>query len=232
MVTALAVSVYVLQGCGPSSYIGVGVQYSNPAWAPPYYNGVRYYYLPDIECYYDLSAQEFVYLNNGQWFFSPVLPSIYSSYDLYNGFIIALDIHVYQPWRHHQYYVSHYPRYYYRNYYSGMNWNSIRGFNENIRKPIPWRDEDRNRINELRRNEKKETRMESPRQPQNPNYYGRNIGRPVKVKPQMKETKKEEKEINTPGYYSALSVTDKSQGLCCVDISSVQHRQADEIIPA
>ena len=193
IVIAFAVSIYGLSGCGTPSYVSLGVQYTNPGWAPPYYNGVRYYYLPDIECYYDLSDQEFVYLNNSQWLFSPVLPSIYGSYDLYNGFVIALNAGVYQPWLHHQYYVSHYPRYYYHNTYRNMDISTIRGFNENERKPILWKQEDRNRINDIRKNEKVERKVESPKQPQSPNYYGKKIGQPVKVRPQMKENKGKKK---------------------------------------
>ena len=180
---------YMLQGCDTPSYLSVGVHYSNPSWAPPYYNGVRYYYLPDIETYYDLSDQEFIYLDRGQWLFSPMLPSIYGGYDLYNGFVIALNFNVYQPWMHHQFYVSHYPRFYYRNVYGGVNISTIRGFNENVHKPIYWRQEDRNRLDDLRRNEKIERRTENIRQPQPPGYYGRRIGQPVKVQPQMRENK-------------------------------------------
>jgi len=70
------------------------VQYSNPPWAPDY-SGVRYYYLPDIETYYDLANQDFVYLDDGQWLFSSTLPSVYSGYDLFSAFVIALDMNVF-----------------------------------------------------------------------------------------------------------------------------------------
>jgi len=175
-----------LAGCGTPSHLSVGVHYTNPSWAPPYDEGVRYYYLPDIEAYYDLSDQEFVYLDNGQWLFSPLLPPIYSGYDLYNSFVIALNLNVFQPWMHYQYYVSHYPRYYYHNFYR-TDMAKIRGFNENERKPIYWRQEDRDRINDLRKIARPERKMEIPKQPQQPNYYGRKIGQPVKVTPPMKQ---------------------------------------------
>ncbi|HYM95193.1 MAG TPA: hypothetical protein VET23_13710 [Chitinophagaceae bacterium] len=193
IIIAFVISLYGLSACGTPSYLTYGTHYSNPGLTPPYYSGVRYYYLPDIEAYYDLSDDEFVYLNNGQWLFSLVLPSIYGSYDLYNGFVIALNVGVYQPWLHHQYYVSHYSRYYYYNYYSNMDINSIRGFNENDRKPILWKQEDRNRINDLRKNEKFDRKAVDPKPPQKPNYYGKDIGQPVKVKPQMKENKSKKK---------------------------------------
>lgn len=194
---AILVLVMVFARCGPSSQISAGVQYSNPPWAPPYYSGVRYYYLPDIEAYYDLSDRDFVYLDQGQWLFSPALPPIYSEYDLYNGFVVALSSNVYEPWMHHQYYLSHYPRYYYRNYYQSRDLTTLRGFNENDRKPIYWRQEDRNRIEEIKRNgrsavrpnENVENRPVIQRPPQPPHYYGKNIGRPVRVQPQMRRAR-------------------------------------------
>lgn len=194
---ALIFSIYALSGCGPGTYVTTGFQYTNPSWAPVYYSGVRYYYLPDIETYYDLSDQEFVYLYNGQWLFSPALPSIYSSYDLYTGFVVALNRSVYRPWLHHQYYVSHYPRYYYHNVYHD-NIAAIRGFNENVRKPFYWKQDDRNRMDDLKRNPKVEKKVETPKPPQKPNYYGKKIGQPVKVKPQMKEKKPGKKGHDIP----------------------------------
>lgn len=192
LIAALALSLYGLTGCGPSTYISTGVEYVNPPWGPPYYNGVRYYYLPDIECYYDLSAQEFIYLNNGQWLFSSTLPPVYGGFDLYNAYVVSLNVSVYQPWLHHQYYVAHYPQYYYRNVYRTTDITTIRGFNENQRRPIYWKQEDRDRINDLRKNEKPvQKTIEKPKPPQQPNYYGKHIGQPVKVKPQMRENKKD-----------------------------------------
>lgn len=190
MVIAFFISLSLFTGCGPATYISAGVQYTNPPWAPPYYSGVRYYYLPDIETYYDLSNQEFVYLDEGQWLFSPVLPPIYSGYDLYGGFVVALNAGVFQPWMHHQYYVSHYPRYYYRNVYHDEDMANIRGFNENERKPYYLNQEDKNRISVQRKNEKVEKNPVMTRKSQKPNYYGKSIGQPVKVSSRMRENKK------------------------------------------
>ena len=143
--TLLFVSLF--NACDIYSYVTPSptTSYDNPSWAPPYYQGVRYYYLPDIECYYDLSTQEFVYLDNGEWSYSQNLPSIYAGFDLGNCFTVALDYSVYQPWMHHHYYVSHYPRYYYRDYYDHSNIANVRGFNENSKSAILWSESERNR---------------------------------------------------------------------------------------
>ncbi|MDP4261280.1 MAG: hypothetical protein Q8941_02005 [Bacteroidota bacterium] len=189
IVAAFIFSLFGLTGCGPATFT-VGAHYSSPGWAPPYVEGARYYYFPDIEVYYDLSGQDFVYLDNGQWLFSATLPPIYSGYDIYNGFVIMLNFEVYQPWMHHQYYVSHYPRYYYHNVYRGMDLSTIRGFSEHDRKPIYWKQGEKERINELRRNDRQDRRPDIFREPQKTNYRGRDIGRPVKVKSTMREIKK------------------------------------------
>jgi hypothetical protein len=176
-----------LTGFGTSSLQAQAVHYVNPPWAPAYYPGVRYYYIPDIETYYDLSNQDFVYLENGQWLFSYGLPSIYSGFDLYTAHIIALDIDVYQPWMHHQFYVSNYPRFYYRSIYKDEENANIRGFNENERRPFYSTKEEKERMNQYRNNVKPERRTESSRPPQKAYYYGKNIGQPVKVHSQMRE---------------------------------------------
>ncbi len=111
-------------------------RYVNPNWAPEYHQGCRYYYFPDIEVYYDLSNGDFIFLDNGRWYFSRELPRYYARFDLNTAFVVTLNVSVFQPWRHHQYYVSHYPRYYYRTVYRDRDYRYIRGFNENVRKPI------------------------------------------------------------------------------------------------
>ncbi len=131
-------SAFFFSGCGTyygapqSSNVTVyDYAYNNPIWAPTYYSGARYYYFPDIECYYDLATRDFVVLNMGQWIFVPSIAPFYSTYDLFNSYIIVVNTRVYQPWMHHHYYVRSYPRYYYIDYYDYSNIPYVRGFNEN-----------------------------------------------------------------------------------------------------
>jgi len=60
---------------------------SPPAWAPPppVHTEVRYYYLPEIETYYDVSTRNYIYIDNGRWARRPHLPVAYRNYDLYRG---------------------------------------------------------------------------------------------------------------------------------------------------
>jgi hypothetical protein len=145
----LLFTAFTMTGCFSSSYyaettpVRQDISYVNPKWAPEYYENVRYYYLPDIECYYDLSIGEFVYLRNGRWYNSRYFPSFYYDFNLDNCFVVILNSNVYKPWLHHQYYITHYPRYYYRDYYDYSNFPYVRGFNENQKSAIYWGEKER-----------------------------------------------------------------------------------------
>ena len=143
-VTACGTSYY---GASDDAYYDNYYDY-NPAWAPDYYMGTRYYYFPDIETYYDLYTQSFVYLQNGRWLFVQTLPAIYSRFNLRDAFIVIVDRNVYDPWMHHQFYNSHYPRYYYIDYYDYSNIPYVRAYNENVRRAVYWKDSERNRARE------------------------------------------------------------------------------------
>jgi hypothetical protein len=134
-------------GCETYRYSTSGSQpvYENPAWAPQVYPGIRYYYLPDIECYYDIYSREFIFLDRAQWIYSPGIPYMYRDFDLNNCFVVIVNANIYQPWMHHQYYVSHFPRYYYRDYYDHSNIPWVRGYDENFRRAVYWRENERDR---------------------------------------------------------------------------------------
>lgn len=192
-----AILILILSGIyGCYSYRPVAYQYAGPEWASPYDDGVRYYYLPDIEAYYDLSNNNFVYLDNGHWVFSVNPPTIYAGFDLYNSFYISLNFNVFQPWMHHQHYLFHYPRYYYKNKYS-HDFGNIRGYNENKKAPVYWRNDERDRINNLKKRGVPFQNNEPKLDAQKPNYQGKEIGRPVRVRPNMKESPKPQR-IPTP----------------------------------
>ncbi|SMD03418.1 hypothetical protein [Pedobacter nyackensis] len=75
-----------------SAQISVNINIgSQPLWGPVGYDHVDYYYLPDIESYYYVPRRQFIYLSNGEWIFSTVLPSRYSNYDLYNGYKVVIN---------------------------------------------------------------------------------------------------------------------------------------------
>ena len=146
-VAVMLLSMTIFNGCNTyrQGTYGSQTSYENPQWGPSYYDGTRYYYLPDIESYYDIYTREFIFLNHAQWIYSPYLPPFYPDFNLNNSFIVVVNSNIYQPWMHHQYYVSHFPRYYYRDYYDHSNIAYVRGFNENSRSAIYWSENERDR---------------------------------------------------------------------------------------
>ena len=125
-----------LQGCyvyQPAPVVRRDVE--PPQWAPAYQNPsqVQYYYMPDIETYYDVWNHQYVYMANGNWIMTPGLPPMYESYDLYGGHVVILDYHVHEPWRHHDLYSSHYPRYYHQSGYDNDQGEHYSGFDENTK---------------------------------------------------------------------------------------------------
>ena len=61
-----------------------------PIWGPTV-TTQEYYYLPDIDSYYDIPQSKFIYLNNGIWIRSNSLPRRYRSYDLKTGNVVVLN---------------------------------------------------------------------------------------------------------------------------------------------
>lgn len=62
-----------------------------PPWGPYGYSEVRYYYLPDVQAYYDVHSSMFIYLGGGGvWIHRSYLPVQYKSYDLYGGYKVVM----------------------------------------------------------------------------------------------------------------------------------------------
>lgn len=62
-----------------------------PAWGPSGYDDVRYYYLPDVEAYYDVQTSMFIYVSGNHWIRRSYLPSRYRNYDLYHGYKVVMN---------------------------------------------------------------------------------------------------------------------------------------------
>lgn len=61
-----------------------------PPWGPAGYNNVRYYYLPDIYTYYDISTAEFIYIADHRWVRTETLPHACRDYNLYSSYKVVL----------------------------------------------------------------------------------------------------------------------------------------------
>lgn len=83
---------------------------SPPEWGPVGYDHVEYYYLPDIQVYYDIRQAQYIYYGQGKWIRSKRLPSYSRNYDLYKGYKVVLtDYHGKTPY---VYYNAHKVKYY------------------------------------------------------------------------------------------------------------------------
>jgi hypothetical protein len=107
----IALGIILLATNAIQAQISVNVNIgSPPVWGPPVAAEVEYYYLPEIEAYYDIRATQFVYFGGGRWIRSRNLPSHYRNYDLHHGHKVVLhDYHGRRPYSH---FKSHKVKYY------------------------------------------------------------------------------------------------------------------------
>jgi len=82
---------------------------SQPCWGPTGYDHAEYYYLPDIECYYNVPKHRFVYQDGGRWIFSPTLPPMYANYNLNTGYKVVMNEE--KPYMHFAEHRDQYSRY-------------------------------------------------------------------------------------------------------------------------
>ena len=82
---------------------------SQPAWGPAGYNHVDYYYLPDINAYYNVGTAQYIFFNNNQWRFANRLPGIYSNYDIYRAYKVVVNRQ--RPYLNNAYDIQHYSQY-------------------------------------------------------------------------------------------------------------------------
>ena len=86
--------------------INIGTQ---PVWGPVGYDYAEYYYLPDIEAYYNVPKRQFIYLQGKNWVFAGALPGAYANFDLYRGYKVVINEP--RPYLHHEVYYKKYYSY-------------------------------------------------------------------------------------------------------------------------
>ena len=100
----------LFSGYGLQAQFSLNVNFGPPPpWGPAGYASVRYYYLPDVEAYYDVQSAQFIYFGGGTWVHRSSLPSRYKNYDLYGGYkVVMKDYHGNAPYHD---FKSHQKRY-------------------------------------------------------------------------------------------------------------------------
>ncbi|SHM68308.1 hypothetical protein [Mucilaginibacter sp. OK098] len=82
---------------------------SQPDWGPVGYDHADYYYMPDINAYYDVPAHRYVYYENNVWVHRTYLPARYSNYDRYHGYKAVINER--NPWERNNVYRERYAGY-------------------------------------------------------------------------------------------------------------------------
>jgi hypothetical protein len=83
-----------------------------PAWGPSGYDYVEFYYIPEINVYYDVANRLFCHHNRGRWISALFLPEMYSRYDFYSLYKVVLN-GVRYPWKYNNRHRRLYERYCY-----------------------------------------------------------------------------------------------------------------------
>ncbi|NDP21585.1 MAG: hypothetical protein GZ091_10980 [Paludibacter sp.] len=112
---------------------------TTPSWGPSGYDHVRYYYLPDVEAYYDVHSSKFIYISGDRWVRSSYLPRQYKHYDLSRGYKVVMhDYHGSTPYNHFREHRKEYFKGYrskdHRNY---GEWNQRTNHHKNSRSVAP-----------------------------------------------------------------------------------------------
>ena len=94
--------VFVLSGA-IHAQVSVDLHLGNPpAWGPAEASDSRYYYLPDIQMYYDRSSSNYIYLSHHKWVHTTYVPAAYRNYDFYGAYKVSLkDYRGERPYEHY-----------------------------------------------------------------------------------------------------------------------------------
>ena len=127
----IAVGIILLISSATQAQVSVSLNIGTaPSWGPSGYANVDYYYLPDVQAYYDLRASQFIYFGSGRWVRSRYLPRQYRNYDLNRGYKVVLnDYHGNRPYSN-----FNNDRVRYHKGYRGENQRSIGYRNDNDRR--------------------------------------------------------------------------------------------------
>jgi hypothetical protein len=107
---ALIVAVFLSSTVNAQISVKFGLNIDRqPVWGPAGYDHVEYYYLPDLEVYYNVPQHRYYYNQRGRWISSTSLPRRYRGYDLYNSYKVVVNERT--PYRNHNMYRDKYSSY-------------------------------------------------------------------------------------------------------------------------
>ncbi|MBQ9146195.1 MAG: hypothetical protein IJX68_00565 [Rikenellaceae bacterium] len=90
------------------THISINID-KQPAWGPYGYDCAAFYYMPEINIYYDVNLSLFYYPSGSSWIAAQYLPPSYRVYDLFRTYKVVLNYA--SPWQHNDSHRSQYRRY-------------------------------------------------------------------------------------------------------------------------
>lgn len=90
------------------THISINID-KQPAWGPYGYDCAAFYYMPEINIYYDVNLSLFYYPSGSNWIAAQYLPPSYRVYDLFRTYKVVLNYA--SPWQHNDSHRSQYRRY-------------------------------------------------------------------------------------------------------------------------
>src|ERR1700709_1766476 len=99
LIAAVLVGCLMFKSADAQLHISLGLNIgSQPDWGPVGYDHAEYYYMPDIDAYYDVPNHQYVYSENNVWVHNRELPARYASYDRYHSYKVVVNQR--NPWEH------------------------------------------------------------------------------------------------------------------------------------
>lgn len=93
-----------------AAQVNVSINIGNqPSWGPVGYDYVRYYYIPEINVYYDVINRRYTHYHGRRWVTSRNLPARYRNFNFYSTYKVVVNDR--DPWRHHDRYRRDYGHY-------------------------------------------------------------------------------------------------------------------------
>ena len=109
-ILSIAVALIALFAESASAQVHVSVNIgTQPVWGPVGYDHVDYYYIPDVDAYYDVSHRQYTYYEDNRWVTRQSLPPQYRGFDLYGAHKVVINEP--NPWMRHDRYRDEYARY-------------------------------------------------------------------------------------------------------------------------
>lgn len=108
VLTAFLFSLLISTRSGAQINVNINIG-SQPAWGPEGYDYVDYYYMPDMDVYYNVPKRQFVYPEGNNWVFGSRLPARYNNYNIYNTYKVVVNEP--RPYLHHDVYKVKYAKF-------------------------------------------------------------------------------------------------------------------------